>query len=109
VEHTFPDKLDHLSTCKSPQMMLGALAKSYYAEKISVNPKDMFVVSVMPCTAKKFEITRPEMTNNGYPNVDAVLTTRELARMIKDSGINILDLLMEPEDDEKEGDFDNPL
>lgn len=101
VEHTWPDELDHISTCKSPHMMLGALAKSYYADKIGVNPKDMFVVSVMPCTAKKYEITRPEMKNNGLANVDAVLTTRELARMIKDTGIDFRSL--------EDGVFDNPL
>ncbi|HHW47851.1 MAG TPA: 2Fe-2S iron-sulfur cluster binding domain-containing protein [Clostridiaceae bacterium] len=101
VEHTFPDELDHISTCKSPHMMLGALVKSYYAEKIGIDPKDIFVVSVMPCTAKKFEITRPELKNNGYPNVDAVLTTRELAKMIKEAGIDFKSL-----EDSK---FDNPL
>ncbi len=101
VEHTFPEKLDHLSTCKSPHTMLGALAKSFYAEKIGVDPKDIFVVSVMPCTAKKFEIVRPEMQNNGVPNVDAVLTTRELARMIKDAGIDFPAL--------EDSQFDNPL
>jgi len=82
-------------------MMLGALVKSYYAEKIGVDPKNIFVVSVMPCTAKKFEITRPELSNGGYPNVDAVLTTRELARMIKDAGIDFQDL--------EDGEFDSPL
>ncbi len=101
VEHTFPEELEHLSTCKSPHMMLGALVKSYYAKKIGVDPKDIFVVSVMPCTAKKFEITRPEMVNDGYPNVDAVLTTRELARMIKDAGIEFKELAG--------GKFDDPL
>lgn len=101
VEHAYPEKLDHLSTCKSPHTMLGALAKSYYAEKIGVNPKDMYVVSVMPCTAKKYEITRPEMQNDGYPNVDAVLTTRELARMIKDAGVDFQEL--------EDGEFDSPL
>lgn len=101
VEHTFPDQLDHLSSCKSPHTMLGALAKSYYAGKISVDPKSIFVVSVMPCTAKKFEITRPEMQNDGVPNVDAVLTTRELAAMINEMGIDFKNL----EDEE----FDNPL
>jgi NADH-quinone oxidoreductase subunit G/NADP-reducing hydrogenase subunit HndD len=101
IEHTFPEELDHLSTCKSPHMMLGALAKSYYAEKIGVDPKDMYVVSVMPCTAKKFEITRPEMFVKGLPNVDAVLTTRELGRMIKDSGIEFTEL--------EESQFDNPM
>ena len=69
-------------------MMLGALAKTFYAEKIGVDPQDIYVVSIMPCTAKKFEITRPEMFIDGMPNVDAVLTTRELARMIKDAGID---------------------
>ena len=101
IEHYFPEELGHLSSCKSPHMMLGALCKSYFAEKINVDPKDMFVVSVMPCTAKKFEITRPEMVNNGVPNVDAVITTRELAKMIKDAGISFTSL--------PEGITDNPL
>ncbi len=101
VEHSFPDKLDHLSTCKSPHAMLGALAKSYYAEKVNVEPKDMYVVSVMPCTAKKFEVSRPEMQNDGVPKVDAVLTTRELAKMIKEAGIDFRNLDDAP--------FDNPL
>jgi NADP-reducing hydrogenase subunit HndD len=101
VEHAYPGELDHISTCKSPHMMLGALAKSYYAEKMGIDPKDIFVASVMPCTAKKYEITRPEMKNNGYPNVDAVITTRELARMIKEAGINFKTL--------EDGKFDNPL
>ncbi|MDP4092076.1 MAG: NADH-dependent [FeFe] hydrogenase, group A6 [Bacillota bacterium] len=101
IEHVFPNQLDHLSTCKSPHMMLGALVKSYYAEKLGLNPKDIYVVSVMPCTAKKFEITRPEMKRNGIPDVDAVLTTRELARMIKDAGLEF--------DELEDGEFDNPL
>ena len=101
IEHTYSDKLDHLSTCKSPHTMLGALAKSFYAEKINVDPKDIFVVSVMPCTAKKFEIARAEMKNDGNANVDAVLTTRELASMIKEMGIDFKGL----EDQE----FDSPL
>jgi len=101
VEHTYPDQLDHLSTCKSPHMMLGALAKSYYAEKTGTDPKKMFVVSMMPCTAKKAEIVRREMQNDGLPNVDAVLTTRELARMIVSAGIDFNNI---PD----EG-FDNPL
>jgi len=101
IEHEFPQELDHLSTCKSPHMMLGALAKTYYAEKIGVKPEDIFVVSIMPCTAKKFEITRPEMFINGLPTVDAVLTTRELARMIRDAGIEFRELPDSP--------FDNPL
>ena len=101
VEHYFPGELDHLSTCKSPHTMLGALVKSFYAGRIKVDPKNLYVVSVMPCTAKKTEIERAEMKNNGYPNVDAVLTTRELAQMIKEMGIDFLNL----EDTE----FDNPL
>ncbi len=101
IEHEFPNELDHLSTCKSPHMMLGALAKTYYANKIGVDPADIFVVSVMPCTAKKFEITRPEMFINGLPTVDAVLTTRELARMIRDAGIEFSEL--------PDGKFDDPL
>jgi iron only hydrogenase large subunit-like protein len=74
VEHEFPSHLAHLSSCKSPHMMLGALAKTYYAKKIGVDPKNMFVASVMPCTAKKFEITRPEMFIDGRPS-NAVLTS----------------------------------
>ncbi|KJS22624.1 MAG: ferredoxin [Clostridiaceae bacterium BRH_c20a] len=101
VEHSFPEKLEHLSSCKSPHMMLGALAKSYYAEKLGMNPKDIFVVSIMPCTAKKYEIVRPEMINDGFHNVDAVLTTRELALMIKKAGIDFQAL--------EEDSFDNPL
>lgn len=101
IEHYFPEQLDHLSSCKSPHMMMGALCKSFFAEKINVDPKDMFVVSVMPCTAKKYEITRPEMVNNGVANVDAVVTTRELARMIKDAGVNFNGL--------DDGIMDNPL
>ncbi len=101
IEHYYGDHVDNLSSCKSPHMMLGALVKAYFAEKVSVEPEDMYVVSIMPCTAKKFEITRPEMVNNGVPNVDAVLTTRELARMIKQSGIDFENL-----DDEL---FDNPM
>ena len=101
IEHTYPDKLNHLSTCKSPHTMMGALVKSYWAEKINVNPKDIFVVSVMPCTAKKFEIIRSEMKNNGCPNVDAVITTRELSVMIKEAGIDFNSL--------KDEEFDTPL
>lgn len=101
VEHTYPESLAHLSTCKSPHTMLGALIKSYYAGKIKREPKDIFVVSIMPCTAKKSEIVRPEMQNDGLPNVDAVLTTRELANMIKEMGIDFNAL---PDEE-----FDNPL
>ena len=87
-EFNFPDLLDNLSTCKSPQQMFGALAKTWYAKKNNLDPKDIFVVSVMPCTAKKFEITRDDEDAAGVPDVDVVITTRELARMIKRTGIN---------------------
>ncbi|MGB4658032.1 MAG: NADH-dependent [FeFe] hydrogenase, group A6, partial [Mobilitalea sp.] len=101
VEHEYPDQLAHLSTCKSPHMMMGALIKSYYTDSIKAKPEDIYVVSIMPCTAKKFEIERDEMKNNGLKNVDAVLTTRELGAMIKEAGIDFLALGDE--------DFDNPL
>jgi NADP-reducing hydrogenase subunit HndD len=87
-EHIFPEMLDNLSTCKSPQQMFGPLAKTYYADKINKNPADMVVVSIMPCTAKKFEADRPEMRGSGYKDVDFVLTTRELGRMIHQAGID---------------------
>lgn len=92
VEHEFPQLVDHLSTCRSPHMMLGSLAKTYYAARMGIDPAKMFVVSVMPCTAKKFEVTRPEMFMDGRPTVDAVLTTRELGRMIKGAGIPFTEL-----------------
>jgi len=101
IEHFFPDQLAHLSSCKSPHMMLGALTKSYFAEKMDIDPENIYVVSIMPCTAKKYEVTRPEMVNDGYPNVDAVLTTRELGRMIRDAGIDFRNL--------EDGYFDSPL
>lgn len=101
IEHTFPDQLSHLSTCKSPHTMMGAVVKSYYADKLGLKPEDMFVVSVMPCTAKKFEIARDEMKNNGVPNVDAVITCRELGDMIKEAGIDFINL--------PDREFDAPL
>jgi len=101
MEHRYPEQLAHLSSCKSPHMMLGALTKTYFAEKMNIDPANIYVVSVMPCTAKKFEITRPEMFNNGLTNVDAVITTRELGRMIKDAGIDFKYL--------PDGEFDSPL
>ncbi len=101
IEHAFPDELDHLSTCKAPHTMMGALVKSYYADKIGVDPEKIYMISVMPCTAKKYEIQRPEMEVDGHRDVDAVLTTRELARMIKAAGIDFVNL-----PDEK---FDDPL
>jgi len=87
AEYNYGDLLDHLSTCKSPQQMQGAILKSYYAEKNGLDPKDIFVVSIMPCTAKKDEKEREQLKVNGIPDVDAVLTTRELARKIKRAGI----------------------
>ena len=100
-EHYFPDMTENLSSCKSPQQMFGAIAKSYYAEKAGIDPKDIVSVSVMPCTAKKFEIGREDEDANGMPDVDISITTRELARMIKKAGIKFLDL---PDEE-----FDAPL
>lgn len=92
VEHEYPEILNHISTCKSPQQMLGPLVKTYYAEKTGINPKDIVVVSIMPCTAKKFEAERPEMNASGFQDVDYVLTTRELAKMIQQAGIDFENL-----------------
>jgi len=101
AEHFFPSMLENLSSCKSPQQMFGAVAKTYYAEKAGIDPANIVVVSIMPCTAKKFEANRPEMTSSGYKDVDYVLTTRELARMFRQAGIDLPEL---PEEE-----FDNPL
>jgi len=115
AEHFFPDSLDHLSTCKSPQQMFGALAKTYYAAKMNIDPRKLVVVSVMPCTAKKYEARRPEMmsafehwkekrawsSEDAFYDIDYVLTTRELGRMFKESGIQFDMLPVE--------DFDSPL
>ena len=115
AEHFFPSSLPHLSTCKSPQQMFGAIAKTYYAEQAGIDPRNMVVVSIMPCTAKKFEARRPEMDdafhywkeklhlseNEHFYDVDYVLTTRELARMFKEVGIDFTNLPGE--------EFDNPL
>ncbi len=87
-EHNFPEFLDNLSSCKSPHEMFGAVLKSYYAEKMGIDPAKMFVVSIMPCTAKKYEAQRPELSVEGHQDIDLVLTTRELARMIKEAGID---------------------
>lgn len=87
IEHMFPEYLDNLSTCKSPQQMFGALAKTYYAKARNIEPENIVSVSIMPCTAKKFEAKRPEMHDSGYRDVDYVLTTRELAIMVKQAGI----------------------
>lgn len=92
AEHYFPDMLDNISSCKSPQQMFGALAKTYYAQKAGIDPAQMVVVSIMPCTAKKFEAVRPEMHSSGFQDVDYVLTTRELGDLIKMSGIDFLSL-----------------
>ena len=101
VEYFYPELLENVSSCKSPQQMFGALVKSYYAQKNNIDPKDIVVVSIMPCTAKKAEAVREEMNDSGYQDVDIVLTTRELGQMIKESRIMIKKL---PEED-----FDNPL
>lgn len=101
VEYYYPELIPNLSTCKSPQQMYGAIIKTYYAEKNNIDPKNIFVVSVMPCTAKKFEKTRDAQSASGYPDIDAVLTSRELARMIKKQGIMFNDL--------PDGKFDAPL
>ena len=100
-EHNYPDMLDNLSTCKSPHQMFGAILKSYYAEKKGIDPKDIVVVSVMPCTAKKFEAARPEMEVNGIRDVDIVITTRELSQMIYDMGLDFTIL--------HDSEFDNPF
>jgi len=92
IEHMYPEYLNHLSTCKSPQQMFGALAKTYYAKTRNLDPAKIVSVSIMPCTAKKFESSRPEMHDSGYRDVDYVLTTRELAIMIKQAGIDFMKL-----------------
>ena len=115
IEHFFPKSLKHLSTCKSPQQMFGAVAKTYYAEKLNIDPRKLVVVSIMPCTAKKFECKRPEMNSafhywkdklnltekENFYDVDYVLTTRELAKMFKKTGVDFSSL--------KEEEFDHPL
>ncbi len=100
-EHYFPDMVENLSSCKSPQQMFGAMVKTYYAEKMGWDPKDIYMVSAIPCTAKKFEVGRPDQSAAGVPDVDAAITTRELGRMIKKAGINFRAL-----DDAK---FDDPF
>ena len=100
-EHQFPDLLDIPSTCKSPHEMFGAIAKTYYAEKMGINPADMVVVSIMPCLAKKYEAARPELSHDGMQDVDIVITTRELGKMCKEAGIDFESL--------EDEDFDKPL
>lgn len=101
LEQQFSDLVNIPSTCKSPHEMFGAIAKSYLCKKLNVKPENMCVVSVMPCVAKKFESARPELEKDGHSDVDIVITTRELAQMIKESGINFFDL--------EEGEFDDPM
>ncbi len=101
AEQTYPFLLKNISTCKSPHQMLGAVAKTYYAQKIGVKPEDIMVVSIMPCIAKKFEANRPELKTEGCNDVDVVLTTREIGRIIKKKKIDFLNL--------KDEEFDNPL
>ena len=101
LEHAFPDYLPHLSTCKSPQQMFGTLIKTWYAEHNGLDPADVVSVALMPCVAKKFEASRPEMTDSGFADVDLVLTARELAKMLRRQGI---DLPSEPRSD-----FDDPF
>ncbi|MBQ4131446.1 MAG: iron hydrogenase small subunit [Clostridia bacterium] len=100
-EYYYPDMIDHLSSCKSPQQMAGAVIKTYYAEKMGIDPKDIVSVSVMPCTAKKFEIGRDDQSAAGVPDVDIAITTRELSRMIMRAGLNFTAL---PDEE-----FDSPL
>ncbi len=101
IEHNFPDLLHIPSSCKSPQQMFGAVAKTYYAEKIGVKPEDLIVVSIMPCQAKKYEAARPEFSKNGVRDVDFVVTTRELCRMFREAGVNLANM-----EDEA---YDSPL
>lgn len=101
VEQFYPEFLENVSTCKSPQQMFGALAKTYYPNKKNLDPKDVYVVSIMPCTAKKAEAARKEMNDSGYQDVDVVITTREFAKMIKQAGLDINTLV--------EDEFDEPL
>ena len=100
-EQYYPNEIDHLSSCKSPMQMTGAIIKTWYAEKEGIDPKDIYVVAVMPCTAKKYEIKREDQNAAGVPDVDVSITTRELARMIKRQGLNFVTL---PDEE-----FDNPL
>lgn len=101
IEHKRPNLLHHVSTCKSPHEMEGAVLKSYYAKKMGIDPRDMFVTSIMPCTVKKFEASRPELSDKRIQDVDAVLTTRELVRLFNIRGIDFSDL--------PDSEFDNPL
>lgn len=101
IEHYYPEYLDHMSSAKSPQQMFGALIKTFYAQKTGIDPANIVSVALMPCSAKKFECNRPEMISSGYKDVDYGLTTRELARMIKEAGINLPEM--------PKSDFDSPF
>ena len=101
LEYYYPELIPNLSTCKSPQQMFGAIVKTYYAKKMNIDPEKIYVVAVMPCVAKKFEKKRADEDASGYPDIDAVITTRELAKMIKKSGILFKDI--------PESKFDSPL
>jgi len=101
IEYYYPELLPHVSSCKSPQQMFGALAKTYYAEKMGIDPANIVSVSIMPCVAKKFECDRPEMYSSGYKDVDYVLTTREAAGMMKEAGIDLPNL--------EDGEYDAPF
>ena len=101
VESKYPELINHLSSCKSPQQMFGSIAKRYLSKKLNIKEEDIVVVSIMPCVAKKYEANREEMTNDGVKNVDVVITTREFIKMINEAGINIRNL--------KDNEFDNPL
>lgn len=99
LEHFYPELMSYVSTCKSPQQMFGALAKTYYAQKANLDPENIFVVSIMPCLAKKYECQRPEMQSSGFQDVDVVLSTRELAKMIKEVGLDFTSLPAEEYDE----------
>ncbi|MGB9770640.1 MAG: NADH-dependent [FeFe] hydrogenase, group A6 [Candidatus Kapaibacteriota bacterium] len=101
IEHFYPEHLDYLSTCKSPQQMFGAVIKTFYAQEMGIDPANIVTVAVMPCTAKKFECNRPEMNASGFKDIDYGLTTRELAQMIKEAGIYLPEL--------PKGNFDEPF
>lgn len=101
IEHFYPEYLDHLSTAKSPQQMFGTVIKTFYAEEAGIDPANIVSVSLMPCTAKKFEANRPEMNDSGFKDVDFGLTTREMAQMVKEAGLKLPDL--------PKGKFDEPF
>ena len=101
IEHFYPEYMPNLSSAKSPQQMFGALIKTYYAKMNDIDPKDIVTVALMPCSAKKFECNRPEMGASGYKDVDYGLTTRELAKMIQEAGIDLPDM--------PKSEFDDPF